>query len=280
MINSNIEHAKYQNKQLDIRECKFTVIFTSKETSGHVIALVLRSGAAAARASWRRPSRTRVKLVSWRHGLPGEITKPAGRRNRLRQQAAQRSGGRAAARPRRATGVSHTVGGVTTLNGAGRCAGAGTRARGERRYGARAQVLWAQQPPHAGAAAPAPPRTARAALSHAPKRRIYLPCLLALLLEDVAQGGYLRELHFEFYIGTITDLGNKSKNTYYQNFDETFFLPVVINCNRRVDAAPRLWTHRLGLGTPPRLDGSRLASDTATSVTAVTKSETYNIMIA
>lgn len=97
----------------------------AKETSGHVIALVLRSGAAAARASWRRPSRTRLKLVSWRHGPPGEITKPAGRRNRLRQQAAQRSGERAAARPRRATGVSHTVGGVTTLS----TARAGARAR-------------------------------------------------------------------------------------------------------------------------------------------------------
>lgn len=88
----------------------------AEETSGHVNALVLRSGAAAARASWRRPSRTRVKLVSWRHDPPGEITKPARRRNRLRQQAAQRSGGRAAARPRRATGGSHTVGGVTTLS--------------------------------------------------------------------------------------------------------------------------------------------------------------------
>ncbi|CAB3239973.1 unnamed protein product [Arctia plantaginis] len=77
-----------------------------KKTSEHVIALVLRSGAAA-----RRCER--------------EITKPAGRHNRLRQQAAQRSGGRAAGRPRRATGVSHTVGGVTTLG----TARAGARAR-------------------------------------------------------------------------------------------------------------------------------------------------------
>lgn len=66
-----------------------------------------------------------------------------------RQQAAwrrgrQRSGGRAAGRPRRATGDSHTVGGVSTPGGGanrGAGAGAGIRARGERRYGARAQVL-------------------------------------------------------------------------------------------------------------------------------------------
>lgn len=83
-----------------------------------------------------------------------------------RQQAARRSGGRAAGRPRRASGVWHTVGGVATRRR--RCAGAGIEraASGERRYGARAQVLWAQQPPRAGAAARRAPRApARRALA-------------------------------------------------------------------------------------------------------------------
>lgn len=103
--------------------------------------------------------------------------------------AARRSEERAAARPRRATGAARTVGGVTTLvrRRSAASAGAGTRARDERRLGARAQVLWARQPPRAGAAPPAS-RTALAPLSHAPKRPIYLPCMLALLPEDVAQG--------------------------------------------------------------------------------------------
>lgn len=151
-----LEHGKTDALSLSL-------VSLAEKTSEHVIRVVLRSGAAAARASWRRPSRTRVKLVSWRHGPPGEITKPAGRRSRLRQQAAQRSGGRAAGRPRRATGVSHTVGGVTTL-----CtARAGARARVHehaasgatergRRCSERSSLRAPAPPPSA------PPRTARA----------------------------------------------------------------------------------------------------------------------
>lgn len=68
--------------------------------------------------------------------------------------------------------VSRTVGGVFTRR-AGRSAG--TRARDERRYGARAQVLWAQQPPRAAAATHRTPRATRAR-HYAPTSTIYLPC--------------------------------------------------------------------------------------------------------
>lgn len=149
-------------------EYKCTIDITSNtaeedKRARHCTGPKVGGGGAAKRASWRRLSRTRVKLVSWRHGPSGEITKPAGRHNWLRQQAAQRSGGRAADRPRRATGVSHTVGGVTTLGSAR----AGARARvyehaasGATERGRRCSErssLRAPAPPPSS-----PPRTARA----------------------------------------------------------------------------------------------------------------------
>lgn len=157
----------------------------------HCTGTKVGGGSGTFRASWRRPSRTRVKLVSWRHGLPGKITKPAKQLKRVRQEAVRRSDERAAGRPRRVTGMSHTVGGVTTL----RAARAGARARVHEHAANGATERGRRCSERSSLRAPAPPpsalpRTARASLSHAPKRRIYLPCMLTLLPEDVAQGAF------------------------------------------------------------------------------------------
>ncbi|CAG9581381.1 unnamed protein product [Danaus chrysippus] len=114
-----------------------------------------------------------------------DITKPARQLGRARQRAARRSDERAVGRPRRATGVSRTVGGVTTLGrGRARARGHEHAASGATERGRRCSERNSLRAP-----APRPPRSPhRPRLALAPKRRIYLPCTLALLPEDVAQG--------------------------------------------------------------------------------------------
>ncbi|CAG4978789.1 unnamed protein product [Parnassius apollo] len=102
-----------------------------EKTNEHVIAQVLRSGAAAAGVLAQAITHARQTslVTSW----PARRNYKTGRAAVLGAPAsgavAQRSDERAAARPRRATGASRTVGGVTTLlwrNWAQRGAGAGT----------------------------------------------------------------------------------------------------------------------------------------------------------
>lgn len=181
---SSPSNAKQSNTNNEPARCGI-VSLGYWEADEHVIALVLRSGAAAAeRAS--RPGRhaRQTSLVTSRPARRNRETGRAAQQRRPASGRARRSGGRAAGRPRRATSTYRG----RRLDAAARAGpGAGTEhaASGATERGRRCSErssLRAPAPPP-----PAPPRPPRR-LSHAPKRPIYLPRMLALLPEDVAQG--------------------------------------------------------------------------------------------